>query len=49
MEQISKILRILLKRMPYQPFINGELNCLSMNKNKLAEVLVTEIVEHYHK
>lgn len=39
MEQISKILRILLKRMPYQPFINGELNCLSMNKNKLAEAV----------
>lgn len=39
MEQISKILRILLKRMPYQPFINGELNCLAMNKNKLAEAV----------
>lgn len=37
MERISKILRVLLKRMPYQPFIDGKLDCMSMNRDKLAE------------
>lgn len=39
MEQISKILQILLKRMPYQPFLQGDLNCMEMDKSQLAEVI----------
>ena len=39
MERISKVLQVLLKRIPYQPFINGNLNCMSMSRDKLAEAV----------
>ena len=37
MEQLSKILQVLLKQIPYEPFLKGTLDCMSMEQNALVQ------------
>ena len=39
MEELSRILRVILKRIPYQVFLKGELDCMDLDQNRLGQMI----------
>lgn len=46
MVELSHILRVLLKRLPYQNFLNGQMNCRDLRRDTIEHIVHTYMTEY---